>query len=249
MEVSLIVCSLYHRLVDGADDVDSRAGRRAGRLHQFTNLTFYNITMPPPKEKKKNDDDPPLSAVERLQSLNLVSRIAIECAYHLGIFSADRTLAVFIINLAERRIKSFLREQFVNEGGSLFHVPLLISSEVEHSSNSNSNGNTTSTSGSGGDAAGGGSSKLRISLISSAIEHDIDTISAYRDDLITNGAGDTIHPTFAARILRTVCDMSPRMERVMKKMEEKKRKTRRKQQQQLGNYPSDGGGEEGPQRQ
>ena len=156
--------------------------------------------------QKEKNNDPPLSAVERLQSLNLVSRVASESANHLGI--SDRTLAEFIINLAERRIKSFLKEQFANEGGSLYHVPL--SSEDDCGSSSNSN------------------NKLRITLISSAIERDIDAISAYRDDLIANGAGDTIHPTFAARILRTVCDMSPRMERLMKKMEEKKRKMMKK---------------------
>lgn len=171
------------------------------------NTNIIDITMP---QKEKNNA-PPLSAVERLQSLNLVSRVASESANHLGI--SDRTLAEFIINLAERRIKSFLKEQFANEGGSLYHVPL--SSEDENgvggSGSSNNNNN-----------------KLRITLISSAIERDIDTISAFRDDLITNGAGDTIHPTFAARILRIVCDMSPQMERLMKKMEEKKRKMKKK---------------------
>ncbi len=160
--------------------------------------------------QKEKNNDPPLSAVERLQSLNLVSRVASESANHLGI--SDRTLAEFIINLAERRIKSFLKEQFANERGSLYRVPL--SSEDDDGvggSGSNNNGN-----------------KLRMTLISSAIERDIDTISAFRDDLITNGAGDTIHPTFAARMLRTVCDMSPRMERLMKKMEDKKRKMKKK---------------------
>jgi ATP-dependent RNA helicase DHX8/PRP22 len=183
--------------------------------------------------KEKNDADPPLTAVERLQSLNLVSRIASESSNHLGI--SDRTLAEFIINLAERRIKSFLKEQFAREGGTLYHVPLLSSED--------DNINTTVGGGGGGGdagAAGGNNNKLRITLISSAIERDIDTISAYRDDLITNGAGDNIHPTFAARILRIVCDMSPRMERLMKKMEEKKRKNKRKL-----NNNSSGAGDDG----
>ncbi|KAL3766674.1 hypothetical protein ACHAWU_003430 [Discostella pseudostelligera] len=172
--------------------------------------------------KEKNDADPPLTAVERLQSLNLVSRIASESSNQLGI--SDRTLAEFIINLAERRIKSFLKEQFARVGGTLYHVPL---SSEDDNNNNNTTGNCGDADGAGA-AAGGNNNKLRITLISSAIERDIDTISAYRDDLITNGAGDTIHPTFAARILRIVCDMSPRMERLMKKMEEKKRKNKRK---------------------
>ena len=163
----------------------------------------------PDKEKKSKKsssaDEPPLTAVERLQSLNLVSRVATEFSNHLGI--SDRTLAEFGINLAEKRIKSYLKEHFTKEGGSLYHVSL-------SSSDNNNNG--------------GG--KIRVGLISSAIEHDIDTITQFRNDLISNGAGETIQPTFASRLLRVVCDMSPRMERLMKKLNDKKQKKLQKQQ-------------------
>jgi len=153
------------------------------------------------KKSKKNDNEPPLTAVERLQALNLVSRIASEWNNHLGI--SDRTLAEFVIDLAERRIKSFLKEQFAKEGGILYRISLT-------------------------DGDGGGSAKIRVSVVSTEIERHVDTISAFRTDLITNGAGDSIPPTFAARILRIVCEMSPRMERLMRKMEEKKRSRKKK---------------------
>ncbi len=153
------------------------------------------------KKSKKNDSEPPLTAVERLQALNLVSRIASEGNNHLGI--SDRTLAEFVIDLAERRIKSFLKEQFVKESGMLYRISLA-------------------------DGDLGESSKIRVGVVSTEIERHVDTISAFRDDLMTNGAGDSIPPTFAARILRIVCEMSPRMERLMRKMEEKKRSRKKK---------------------
>ena len=147
------------------------------------------------KSKKKGGDsnEPPLSAVERLQALNLVSRVASEWNNHLGI--SDRTLAEFVINLAERRIKTFLKEQFSKEGGSLYKLSL---------------------------ASDDG--KVRVGLMSTAIERDADTVQAFKNDLTSNGAGESIPLTFAARIIHTVCDMSPRMERLIKKMEDKKNK-------------------------
>lgn len=154
------------------------------------------------KKKKNNEDEPPLTAVERLQSLNLVSRVASEWNNHLGI--SDRTLAEFVINLAEKRIKSFLKDEFVKEDGSLYNVAL----------------------------TDGSSDKIRVALVSAAIERDVDAISAFRNDLISNGAGDSIPPTFAARILRVVCDMSPRMERLIRKMDDKKKVKRAKSQKQ-----------------
>jgi len=161
--------------------------------------------MSSPKEKKSkkkggDSNEPPLSAVERLQALNLVSRVASEWNNHLGI--SDRTLAEFVINLAERRIKSFLKEHFVKEGGSLYKLSV---------------------------ASDDG--KVRVGLISSAIERDDETVQAFKNDLTSNGAGDSIPLTFAARIIHTVCDMSPRMERLIKKMEDKKIKKRKQSQQ------------------
>ena len=59
----------------------------------------------PEKEKKSKPSkgaggsgDPPLTAVERLQSLNLVSRVASEWHNHLGL--SDRTLAEFVMACA-----------------------------------------------------------------------------------------------------------------------------------------------------
>ncbi|KAL7445799.1 hypothetical protein ACHAXM_011370 [Skeletonema potamos] len=153
------------------------------------------------KRKGGDSNEPPLSAVERLQALNLVSRVASEWNNHLGI--SDRTLAEFVINLAERRIKAFLKEQFAKEGGSLYRLAL---------------------------ASDDG--KIRVGLISTAIERDDQTVQAFKNDLTSNGAGEFITLTFAARIIHTVCDMSPRMERLIKKMEEKKNKKRNKLTQQ-----------------
>jgi ATP-dependent RNA helicase DHX8/PRP22 len=152
------------------------------------------------KKKGGDSNEPPLSAVERLQALNLVSRVASEWNNHLGI--SDRTLAEFVINLAERRIKTFLKEQFAKEGGSLYKLSL---------------------------ASDGG--KVRVGLISTAIERDDETVQAFKNDLTSNGAGESIPLTFAARIIHTVCDMSPRMERLIKKMEDKKNKKRKQTQQ------------------
>eukprot|EP00579_Thalassiosira_antarctica_P015791 CAMPEP_0201941824 /NCGR_PEP_ID=MMETSP0903-20130614/47783_1 /ASSEMBLY_ACC=CAM_ASM_000552 /TAXON_ID=420261 /ORGANISM="Thalassiosira antarctica, Strain CCMP982" /LENGTH=474 /DNA_ID=CAMNT_0048483999 /DNA_START=23 /DNA_END=1443 /DNA_ORIENTATION=+ len=164
------------------------------------------------KKSKAGSDEPPLTAVQRLQSLNLVSRVASEWNNHLGI--SDRTLAEFVINLAERRIKSFLKEQFVREDGSCYNLSL---------------------------SDDGADSNVRVGLISSAIERDVETISTFRSDLISNGAGEAIPPTFAARILRVVCDMSPRMERQMKKMDEKKRTKKQKLQKKQGVSVHEGG--------
>lgn len=161
------------------------------------------------KKSKSGSDEPPLTAVERLQSLNLLSRVASEWNNHLGI--SDRTLAEFVINLGERRIKTFLKENFVREDGSLYLVTLL------------------------------DDGKIRVGLISTAIERDVETISAFRNDLISNGAGESIPPTFAARILRVVCDMSPRMERIMKKMDDKKRAKKQKLQKKQGAGDEGGG--------
>ena len=168
------------------------------------------------KSKGEADSEPPLTAVERLQSLNLVSRIASEFNNHLGI--SDRTLSEFVINLAERRIKTFCKDEYMKEGGSLYHTSLLCD---------NNNGDTN---------------KIRVGLISSAIEHNLDTISSFRNDLISNGAGESIPPTFAARILRVTCDMSPRVERSLKKMYDKKYKKLQKKQQQQGGAGGDNNG-------
>mmetsp|Transcript_12057 Transcript_12057/g.28301 ORF Transcript_12057/g.28301 Transcript_12057/m.28301 type:complete len:1283 (-) Transcript_12057:45-3893(-) len=165
------------------------------------------------KKKSSASDEPPLTAVERLQSLNLISRICTEWNNHLGI--SDRTLSEFVINLAEKRIKSFLKDQFVKDSGSLYNITL------------------------DGDDGGG---KLRLNLISSSVEQDVATITSYRNDLISNGAGSDIQTTFAARILKVVCDMSPRMERLMRKMNDKKKsKLKKNAANGNGGSSSDGG--------
>ena len=163
------------------------------------------------KKKSSASDEPPLTAVERLQSLNLISRICTEWNNHLGI--SDRTLSEFVINLAEKRIKSFLKDQFVKDSGSLFNITL------------------------DGDDGGG---KLRVNLISSSVEQDVATITSYRNDLVSNGAGSDIQTTFAARILKVVCDMSPRMERLMRKMNDKKKSKLKKNATGNGGSSSDG---------
>ena len=71
---------------------------------------------------------------------------------------------------------------------------------------------------------------LRVGLLSSAIEGNVDAISSFRNDLQPYGAAEEggFSPTFVARIIRVVCDMSPRVARQLVKMEEKKRRKRRK---------------------
>ena len=90
--------------------------------------------MPEQREKKAkkkskggedadDDVDAPLTAVERLQSLNLLSRVASESGNHLGI--SDRTLAEFVIDMAERRIRSYSKSQIAREGGSMYDISLI----------------------------------------------------------------------------------------------------------------------------
>jgi ATP-dependent RNA helicase DHX8/PRP22 len=57
--------------------------------------------------KKKTQD--PLTPLEKLQSLNLITRIATDLNSQLGV--NDKTLAEFVIDLAERAIKSYYKKQ------------------------------------------------------------------------------------------------------------------------------------------
>lgn len=67
--------------------------------------------------------------------------------------------------MAERRIRAYAKAQFVKEGGLLYDVYLK-------------------------DDIDDPSSPLRVGLISSAIERDIDILSSFRNDLMSNGAGE-----------------------------------------------------------
>ena len=74
------------------------------------------------KDKAKKEATP-LSAVERLQSLNLVTRVSSELSNHLGI--NDRTLSEFVIDLAERELRSHLKklpDRAVPENGDVSGV-------------------------------------------------------------------------------------------------------------------------------
>ncbi|KAL3781170.1 hypothetical protein HJC23_008072 [Cyclotella cryptica] len=140
------------------------------------------------KEKPKAD----LTPVQRLQSLNLISRIASEFRNHLDL--SDRTVAEFVIDLAERRIKSFCKDDA---------------------------------------AIGGGVGS--VSVLSSTIERSDAVVSSFRNELVSNGiSGDAVSALFAARILRIVCDMSPRVEKMVAKMEEKRKKKNLLQEAQPG---------------
>jgi len=57
------------------------------------------------KDSKKQ----PLTPVERLQALSLVTRVSTELSQHLGL--QDKTLAEFVISLAESEWKSYLKQQ------------------------------------------------------------------------------------------------------------------------------------------
>ena len=60
------------------------------------------------KKKKVKAKDPPLTPVERLQTLNLVTRVSTELSTRIGL--SDRTLSEFVISLAENELKSHLKK-------------------------------------------------------------------------------------------------------------------------------------------
>lgn len=119
-----------------------------------------------------------MTPVQRLQSLNLISRIASEFSNHLDI--SDRTVAEFVISLAEKRIKLRIKELSDDGGGRAGNVALSVSS------------------------------------VAGEVERDADI---FRRELASVGAGgnDAASCLFAGRILRTVCEMSPRVERMILK--------------------------------
>jgi len=71
------------------------------------------------KKSKDKQAEPPLTPVERLQSLNLVTRMTTELSTHLGL--SDRTLSEFIISLTEKELKSFLKKGGI--GGTVSSSP------------------------------------------------------------------------------------------------------------------------------
>mmetsp|Transcript_7755 Transcript_7755/g.15640 ORF Transcript_7755/g.15640 Transcript_7755/m.15640 type:complete len:1328 (-) Transcript_7755:1924-5907(-) len=60
------------------------------------------------KRKKDKAKDAPLTPVERLQSLNLVTRVTSELSTHLGL--SDRNLSEFVISLSEKELRSYLKK-------------------------------------------------------------------------------------------------------------------------------------------
>jgi len=72
--------------------------------------------------KKKNEA--PLTPLERLQSLNLITRVAADLNSQLAV--NDKTLAEYVINLAERSIRSFVKKLGHDET-----IPNNIDSNVE----------------------------------------------------------------------------------------------------------------------
>ena len=93
------------------------------------------------KKRRKKDrppKDPPLmlTPVERLQSLNLVTRITAELAAHLGL--SDRTLSEFVVSLTEKELKSFLKKGGNGNGGgstSSAAVPSSVAAAAEVAGN------------------------------------------------------------------------------------------------------------------
>ena len=57
---------------------------------------------------KLNQTTPALTAIERQQTLDLVSRVASEWNIHFGM--SDEKIAESVIHLTEQRIKSYLNE-------------------------------------------------------------------------------------------------------------------------------------------
>ena len=134
--------------------------------------------------------DKDLTPVQRLQSLNLISRIASEFNNHLGL--SDRTVAEFVISLSEKRIKSFCK------------------SNAHPSLNS-------------------------VSALAVDIERDDNLCNSFKDELISNGvSGDAVSVLFASRVLRTVCEMSPRVEKMMNKIAKKQSSQQATQQYEQG---------------
>ncbi|KAL7515728.1 hypothetical protein ACHAXN_012885 [Cyclotella atomus] len=118
--------------------------------------------------------DKDLTPVQRLQSLNLISRIASEFNNHLNL--SDRTVSEFVIALAEKRIKSLCKTSPVSTPSAL----------------------------------------------ASSVECNDELCKSFKEELVKNGvSGDAVSVLFAARILRTVCEMSPRVEKMVAKAAKK----------------------------
>jgi ATP-dependent RNA helicase DHX8/PRP22 len=76
-------------------------------------------------------DNPPETTLERLQSLNLITRVSSDVNSQIGI--SDKTLSEFIISLAEKTLKSAYKKKFKESphATTMTHVILEVDSDVE----------------------------------------------------------------------------------------------------------------------
>ena len=80
------------------------------RCRSILPSSFYItlIISTAPNIMAKDNKKPPLTPVERLQALSLVTRVTTELSQHLGL--QDKTLAEFVISLAESECKAALKK-------------------------------------------------------------------------------------------------------------------------------------------
>ena len=77
----------------------------------------------------KSNNKPTETTLERLQSLNLITRISSDINSQIGI--SDKTLAEFIISLTEKELKSSYKKKFKQQSSNSSSVVLDVESNVE----------------------------------------------------------------------------------------------------------------------
>lgn len=74
-------------------------------------------------------NQPAETTLERLQSLNLITRVSSDINAQIGI--SDKTLAEFIISLAEKELKSAYKKKFKQSSNNVSNIILEIDSDIE----------------------------------------------------------------------------------------------------------------------
>jgi ATP-dependent RNA helicase DHX8/PRP22 len=149
--------------------------------------------MSPKDKQKKKQQSAPETTLERLQSLNLITRISSEINIQIGL--NDKTLTEYIISLAEKELKSAYKKKFKDHHINHQHVV-----NSQHVNN-----------------GGGGGALVNVQL---NVESNVDMAQSFRSVLANNGA--ELPLGFVSRLLGTVYDMSPRMKRFKDSLEKKR---------------------------
>jgi hypothetical protein len=141
-------------------------------------------------KKKSTDGAAPLTALERLKSLNLISKLSIDLQSQIGL--SDKTLTEFIISLGESALKKSFKQSLKKAAPSQFNT---------------NNTNIDNT----------------IDL-SSFVLDNVDLASQFQTTLKDNGA--ELPLGFTSRILESIANGSPRMDRFVAMLNKKRQKAR-----------------------